>query len=217
MVVIIMSENDYRKLRLKQTELFVAQQIFNELDRSQNTDLYIKQLPLCNIGNEAYNFQDFHYQNTGLQQLVKQNLIQVLNPNQHLKTGIHIHIVDISRFKSFYVNLFESIPSTGHGARIIYCTRTGRGKMNGKPFKLNRGSRNRKIFEHLVKRPNQYLTKKKLWIVAGEKGKFVEDKDKVIEFNTIITTLREALSDISPKHLRLKKTIILDAEVTLTD
>jgi hypothetical protein len=55
-------------------------------------------------------------------------------------------------------------------------------------------------------------------VVAGEKGKFTEDDmDKVQVFNTIITTLREALKNVSPEHLRLKKKVILDAEVTLTD
>jgi hypothetical protein len=212
-----MIDLDYQELRLKQTELFVAKQIFDELSRSHKPDLYIEQLPLHNIGDEAFTFRDFHYQNTGINRLVDRELITILNPNEHLKIGIHVHIVDVSVFKRFYTDLSESIPSTGHGARIIYSTRTGKGKINGKPFKLNRGSRNRKVFEFLAKRPNQYLTKNKLWVIAGEKGKFDEDEiDDVNVFNTIITTLREALSGISPSHLRLKKRVILDAEVTLT-
>lgn len=212
-----MRDPDYKELKLKQTELFVAQQIFNELGRTNKPELYIEQLPLQSISNENYSFRDFHYQNAGLRRLVEQNLIEILNPNDLIKIGIHIRVVDVLVFKTFYTELFESIPANGHGARIIYSTKTGRGKMNGTTFKLNRNSRNRKVFEYLVKRPNQYLTKSKLWVVAGEKGKFVDDTDGVIEFNTIITTLREALADISPKHLRLKKTVILDAEVTLTD
>ena len=213
-----MSDPDFQELRLKQTELFVARQIFDELSQSQKPDLYIEQLPLRNIGDDGYTFRDFHYQNVGLQRLVEQNLVQILNPNEHLKIGIHIHVVNVLAFKAFYKDLFDSIPSTGHGARIIYSTRTGRGKVNGKPFKLNRSSRNRQVFEYLAKRPNQYLTKNKLWVIAGERGKFVEDDtDKVNIFNTIITALREALKNIGPEHLRLKKTVILDAEVTLTD
>ncbi len=211
-----MSDPDYQELRLKQTELFVAKQIFDELKRSHKPDLYIDQSPLSTIDDEVYTFRDFHYQNKGISRLVDRGLITILNPNEHLKIGIHVHIVDVPTFKVFYTELFESIPSTGHGARIIYSTKTGRGKMNGKPFKLNRGSRNRQVFEFLAKRPNQYLTKKKLWQVAGEQGKYVDDKDGVIEFNYIITALRDALSGIGPKHLRLKNTVILDAEVTLT-
>lgn len=212
-----MSAPDYQELRLKQTELFVAKQIFDELNRTRKPDLYIEQLPLHNIGDEAFTFRDFHYQNTGLNRLVDKELIKILNPNEHLKIGVQVHIVDITVFKRFYSDLSESIPATGHGARIIYSTKTGRGKMNGKPFKLNRGSRNRHVFEYLAKRPNQYLTKNKLWVVAGEKGKFDKDDiDDVNVFNTIITTLREALTGISPNHLRLKKRVILDAEVTLT-
>lgn len=213
----VMRDTSYQELKLRQSELFVAQQIFDELGRTSKPDLFIKQLPLHNVGDEGFTFRDFHYQNTGLQRLEKQGLVQILNPNNPLKIGIHIHIADISVFKDFYIELFESIPATGHGARIIYSTKTGKGKMNGKHFKLNRGSRNRQVFQYLVKHPNKYHSKNQLWKIAGEKGKFVEDQDGVIEFNTIITTLREALADISPKHLRLKKTVILDAEVTLTD
>lgn len=213
----VMRDTNFQELKLKQSELFVAQQIFDELGRISKPDLYIEQLPLHNVGDKNYTFRDFHYQNAGLQRLVKQGLIQILNPNNPLKIGIHIYIVDIPLFKAFYTELFESIPAIRHGARIIYSTKTGRGKMNGKPFKLNRGSRNRQVFQYLVKHPNKYHSKKQLWKIAGEKGRFVEDQDGVIEFNTIITTLREALADISSKHLRLKKMVILDAEVTLTD
>lgn len=213
-----MSDPDYLELKLKQTELFVARQIFDELNRSHKPDLYIQQLPLSNIGDDDYSFRDFHYQSTGLQRLVDKELIQILNPNDYLKIGIRIHIVDVPTFKTFYTELFESIPSTGKSARIIYSTKTGRGKVNGNSFKLNRRSRNRKVFEYLVKRPNQRLTKNKLWQIAGEKGKFDEvEPDHIIIFNNIIQALREALKNISPKHLRLKKTIFLDAEVTLTD
>ena len=213
-----MSDPDYLELKLKQTELFVARQIFDELNRSHKPDLYIKQLPLSNIGDDDYNFRDYHYQRTGLQRLVDKELIQILNPNNHLKIGISIHIVDVPSFKTFYTELFESIPSAGKSARIVYSTKTGRGKVNGNSFKLNRRSRNRKVFEYLVKRPNQSLTKNKLWQIAGEKGKFDEvEPDHIIIFNDIIQALREALKNISPKHLRLKKKVILDAEVTLTD
>lgn len=213
-----MSDPDYLELKLKQTELFVARKIFDELNQSRKPDLYIQQPPLSNIGDGDYNFRDFHYQTTGLQRLVDKKLIQILNPNDYLKIGISIHIVDVPTFKTFYTELFESIPSTGHGARIIYCKRTGKGKVNGNTFKLNRRSKNRKVFEYLVKRPNQYITKNKLWATAGEKGKFDEQStDHVIIFNDIIKAQREALKNISPKQLRLKTTVILDAEVTLTD
>lgn len=213
-----MSDPDYLELKLKQTELFVARQIIDELNRSHKPDLYIQQQPLSNIADGDYNFRDFHYQSTGLDRLVSKKLIQIRNPNDHLKIGISVYVVDVPTFKAFYIELFESIPSTGHGARVIYSTKTGRGKVNGKAFRLNRRSRNRKVFEYLVKRPNQYVTKNKLWIIAGEKGKYGEQKeDDVNIFNDIIQSLREALKNISPKQLRLKKTVILDAEVTLTD
>lgn len=212
-----MRDPNYPELKLKQAELFVAQQIFDELSRSHEPNLYIQQLPLHNVGDDGFKFRDYNYQSTGLKRLVEQGLIQVLNPNELLKIDIHIQIVDVPTFKAFYNELFESIPLTGHGARIIYSTKTGRGKMNGEPFKLNRGSRNRKIFEFLAKHPNRYFTKSKLWVVAGEKGKYIDDKDGVIEFNYIITALRDAVSSIGPEHLRLKETVILDAEVSLTD
>jgi hypothetical protein len=217
-----MSDPDHLELKLKQTELFAARQILDELNQSNKPNLYIQQLPLSNIGDGDHNFRDFHYQRTGLQRLVDKKLIQILNPNDHLKIGISIHIVDVPTFRAFYTELFESIPSTGHGARIIYCKRTGKGKVNGNIFRLNRlgnnRSKNRKVFEYLVKHPNQYVTKNKLWVIAGEKGKFDEQStDHVIIFNDIIKAQREALKNISPKQLRLKTTVILDAEVTLTD
>lgn len=213
-----MSDPDYLELKLKQTELFVARQIFDELNQSHKPDLFIQQQPLSNIADGDYNFRDFHYQSTGLDRLVGKKLIQIRNPNDHLKIGISVHVVDVPTFKTFYIELFESIPSTGHGARVIYSTKTGRGKVNGKSFRLNRRSKNRKVFEYLVKRPNQYVTKNKLWVIAGEKGKFDErSTDHVNIFNDIIQAQREALKNISPKQLRLKKTVILDAEVTLTD
>lgn len=217
-----MSDPDYLELKLKQTELFVARQIFDELNRSHKPDLYIQQLPLSNIGDDDYSFRDFHYQSMGLQRLVDKKLIQILNPNDYLKIGISIHIADVPTFKTFYTELFESIPSTGISARIIYSTKTGKGKVNGNAFRLNRRSKsrskNRKVFEYLVKRPNRYVTKNKLWVIAGEKGKFDElDPDHVNIFNDIIQAQREALKNISPKQLRLKKRVFLDAEVTLTD
>jgi hypothetical protein len=211
------NESDHQTLKLKQVELFAAQQIFDELNAKNTADFYIQQQPLNNIGDN-FTLRDFHYQQLGLERLIAKGLISVLNADKHIKIGIHIRVVDISGFKSFYQNLYESIPSSGNGARIIYSTRTGRGKVNGKSFRLNRRSRNRKVFEYLVKRPNQYVTKNKLWIIAGEKGKYGEHKeDDVNIFNDIIQSLREALKNISPKHLRLKTTVILDAEVTLTD
>jgi hypothetical protein len=214
----IVGNLDYQELKLKQTELFVAKQIVNELRGGHNPDFYIEQLPLHNIGDVGFTFRDFHYQNMGLSRLVDKQLIKILNPNEYLKIGIHVHIVDIPTFKVFYTNLSESIPATGHGARIIYSTKTGRGKMNGKPFKLNKKSRNRKVFEYLAKHPNRYHTKNKLWSVAGEKGKFDDSEaDDVNIFNDIITALRGSLSSIGPEHLRLKKRVVLDAEVTLTD
>lgn len=213
-----MSAIDYRQLKLKQTELFVARQVLDELSQRREPDLYIEPLPLHNIGDPDYTFQDFHYQRMGLESLVAKNLIKIINENETLKIGIHVHVVDVPAFRAFYTDLFESIPATGYGARIVYSTKTGRGKMNGKPFRLNRNGRNRKIFGYLAKHPNKHHTKQKLWVVAGEKGKFDEnDTASVIVFNTIITTLREALKNIDPEHLRLKKMVILDAEVTLTD
>ncbi|QQS19103.1 hypothetical protein IPL68_03625 [Candidatus Saccharibacteria bacterium] len=63
-----------------------------------------------------------------------------------------------------------------------------------------------------VKRPNQYVTKNKLWIIAGEKGKFDEhETDDVYIFNDIIQALvgEAGFKNISPKHLRLKKRLSL--------
>ena len=212
------NDNDHNELRLKQMELFVAQQIFDELNARKSTEFYIQQQPLNSIGDEDFTLRDYNYQRLGLERLVAKKLIRVLNADELIKIGIHISVIDVSEFKSFYQNLFESVPSAGNGARIIYSTRTGRGKVNGNVFRLNRRSRNRKVFEYLVKRPNQYVSKNKLWVIAGEKGKFDEEEaDNVIIFNDIIQSLREALKNISPKQLRLKKRVILDAEVTLTD
>ena len=212
------NEGDEQELKLKQMELFVARQIFDELNARNSTEFYIQQQPLSTIGDDDFTSRDFNYQHLGLERLTGKKLIRVLNADELIKIGIHIRVVDASGFKSFYRNLYESIPSAGNGARIVYSTKTGRGKVNGNFFKLNRRSRNRKVFEYLVKRPNQYVTKNKLWIIAGEKGKFDEhETDDIYIFNDIIQALREALKNISPKHLRLKKKIILDAEVTLTD
>jgi hypothetical protein len=212
------SESDYQELQLQQTELFVARQIFDELSARNSNEFYLEQQPLSIIGDENFTLRGYSYQQMGLQRLVTKKLIRVLNADEHIKIGIHIHVDDVAAFKIFYQNLFESIPSSGNCARIVYSTKTGRGKVNGNAFKLNRRSRNRKVFEYLIKRPNQYLTKNKLWQIAGEKGKFDElEPDHIIIFNDIIQALREAVKNISPKHLRLKKTIYLDAEVTLTD
>lgn len=212
------NESDDGELKLKQMELFVARQIFDELNPTNSTELYIKQQPLSNIGDDDFTLLDYSYQQMGLERLAAKKLIQVLNADELIKIGIHIRVIDLTGFKIFYQNLFESIPSAGKSARIVYSTKTGRGKVNGNSFRLNRRSRNRKVFEYLVKRPNQYLTKNKLWQIAGEKVKFDElEADHVNIFNDIIQALREALKNVSPKHLRLKKTVILVAEVTLTD
>ncbi|MCA9323526.1 hypothetical protein KC992_00300 [Candidatus Saccharibacteria bacterium] len=212
------NDNDHNELRLKQMELFAARQMFDELNARKSAEFYIQQQPLSSIDDDDFTLRDYNYQRLGLELLVAKKLIRVLNADELIKTGIHISVVDVLGFKSFYQNLYESIPSTGNGARIIYSTRTGRGKVNGNIFRLNRRSRNRKVFEYLAKRPNQYVSKNKLWVIAGEKGKFdAEEADNVIIFNDIIQSLREALKNISPKQLRLKKRVILDAEVTLTD
>ena len=212
------NESDDGELKLKQIELFVARQIFDELNARNSTKFYIQQKSLSSIGADDFTLRDFNYQRLGLERLVGKHFIQVLNANELIKIGIHIHVVDILEFKAFYQNLYESVPSAGNGARIIYSIRTGRGKVNGNTFRLNRRSKNRKVFEYLVKHPNQYVTKNKLWVIAGEKGKFDDQStDDVIIFNDIIKAQREALKNISPKQLRLKKTVILNAEVTLTD
>lgn len=96
-----MSNPDYQELKLKQVELFVARQIFDELNRSHKPDLYIDQLPLHNIGDKGFTFRDFHYQNMGLSRLVDKKLIKILNPNEHLKIGIHVHIVDVTEFTRY--------------------------------------------------------------------------------------------------------------------
>lgn len=209
---------DYKELRLMQAELSVSRQIIGELEKTRKQDVYIRDTDRGNreIDDPSIT-QEYAVRDVGLQRLVKKGFIQILNEGELIRIGIHVHITDIESFKSFYTNLSESIPSAGNGARIVYSTKTGRGKLNGKPFKLNRKSRNRKVFEYLARRPNKYVSKSQLWVVAGEKGKYSGDGDSVIIFNTIITTLREALNDLSPKYLRLKKTVILDAEVTLTD
>lgn len=213
-----MSESDIQELRLKQTELFVAQQIVDVLGRSDKQELYIKQIPLNNLSEGETTFRDYNYQQTGLTRLVEKGLIQILNADELITLGIHIHIVNVATFRTFYTNLFESIPANSYSARIVYARKNGTGKVNGIPFKFNSGSRNRKVFGYIAKYPNKRLSKEKLWVVAGEKGKFTEsDPDKVQEFNYIITSLRAGLKNISPEHLRLKKTVILDAEVTLTD
>lgn len=212
-----MREFDYKNLRLQQLELQVAKEILAELGNTKNSDVYIKQAPLSGGIGDIKSMDGIIHQQTGLERLEAKGLIQVLNRDELLKPGIHVHITDRAAFNSFYTELFESIPSTGMVARIVYSTKTGRGKINGEPFKINRGSRNRKVFEYLVKRPKTYVTKEKLWQIAGEKGRFIATDDNVIIFNTIITTLRGALKNISPEYLRLKKRVILYAEVTLTE
>mgnify|MGYP001298756609 CR=1 FL=1 len=214
-----MTDDKYQELRLKQVELKAAQQIIDELNGKDAKSVYIKQAELASITNPStkVGFYGLIQQELGLQTLEAKGLIQVLNRDDLLRPGIHVGITEAEKFKAHYLQLFESIPVNATNARIVYSTRTGIGKINGKPFRLNKKSRNRKLFEYLIKNPRKYLSKKRLWIVAGEKKPFVETPDKVIEFNTIVTTLRAALGNISPEYLRLKKTIILYAEVTLTD
>ncbi len=212
-------QSDYQELRLKQAELAVSKQIISELKNTRKQDVYIRDTDRGDRDIDDPSItQEYAVRDVGLQRLVKKGLIQILNEGELIRIGIHIRITDMESFRSFYTDLFESIPSAGNGARIVYSTKTGRGKLNGKPFKLNRKSRNRKVFEYLAKRPNKYISKDKLWVVAGEKGKYSEDSSYSTEvFNTIITTLRESVSNISNKHLRLKGRVILDAEVTLTE
>lgn len=208
---------NYQELRLQQLELSAAKDILAESRNGVRSEVYIEQAPLLGEVGEIRSMQNILHQQTGLQRLEDKGLIQVLNRDQVLSIGIHVRILGMVEFIDFYTELFESIPSVGVDARIVYSTRTGRGRINGEPFKLNRGSRNRKVFEYLVKRPKTYITKEKLWKIAGEKGRFIADNDGIIEFNTIITTLRGALKNIGSEHLRLKKRVILYAEVTLTE
>lgn len=213
--MVVMSEQEISELRLKQAELIVLKQILTGYEQAKKTDLYLEPDPLKSILDKSFTTQNAISQQVGLERLEKKGLIRLVDSNS--LRGIHIYIVAPGLLKKLYADLYESIPSSGTIARIIYSTKTGRGKINGKPFKLNRG-RNRKVFHYLAKRPKKYITKEKLWVVANEKGKFDEnDPDNVIQFNTVITTLREALKHISPEHLRLKKRVILYAEVTLTD
>lgn len=217
-----MREWDYQELRSKQAELAALGQILDEYKAAKSTDLYIKHAAMTerdNGGTGGVEFMswDFIRQQNGLKRLEEKGLIRVVE--ESTPHGIHLAIItQPSLLKDMYEELHESVPALGSAARIIYSTKTGRGKMNGVPFHLYRDTRNRKIFHYLVKRPKTHISKQKLWQIAGEKTKFNEnDADMVIQFNTIITTLRQALKNVSPEYLRLKTTIFLDADVTLTE
>lgn len=206
---------EYLDLRQKQAELFVLKQILAAFSADKKPDLYIEPGSLEPTLGSHVPTQNLISQHQALKRLEEKGLLQVIDPSTFL--GIHLLILDLGSIKELYGILLTSIPATGNSARIIYSRKTGVGMANGIRFKLNRGSRNRKIFDYLAENPNRYLDKRTIWKKAGEKGTFVNDPDGVIEFNTIITTLRESLKNIGPEHLRLKGTVILDADITLTD
>lgn len=217
-----MREWNYQELRSKQAELAALGQILDEYKAAKNTDLYIKHADMTERGNGGvgdveFVSWDFIRQQSGLESLEAKGLIRVIEESS--PHGIHLTIlVKPSLLKNMYEELHESIPTLGSAARITYSAKSGKGKMNGVPFHLYRGTRNRKVFEYLVKHPKEELSKQKLWQIAGEKGRFIEsDPDMIIQFNTIITTLRQALKNVSPEYLRLKTKVFLDADVTLTD
>ena len=217
-----MREWDYQELRSKQAELAALGQILDEYKAVKNTDLYIQHADMTErdrgaTGEFEFMSWDFIRQQSGLKRLEENGLIRIVE--ESTLHGIHLAIItQPSLLKDMYEKLHESVPALGNAARIIYSTKTGRGKMNGVPFHLYRDTRNRKVFHYLVKRPKTHISKQKLWQIAGEKNKFNEnDADMVIQFNTIITTLRQALKNVSPEYLRLKTTVFLDADVTLTE
>jgi hypothetical protein len=216
-----MREWDYQELRSQQAELAALGQILDEYKAVKKPDLYIKHAEMtehdtAGLGDFAFVSWDFIRQQSGLKSLEEKGIIRIVEESS--LQGIHLTVIQPSLLEDLYEKLHESIPALGSAARIIYSTKTGRGKMNGIPFQLYRNTRNRKVFEYLIKHPKKELSKQKLWQIAGEKGKFAEnDADMTIQFNTIITTLRQALKNVSPEYLRLKTEVFLDADVTLTD
>ena len=211
-----MADKDYRQLRTKQAELFILNQILNEYNNTKSKELYI--MPITSdIGQRNWGGlqNSFISQHLGLERIEEKGLIKIIDWTT--LQGIQVSILQHTALQKLHDELYITIPPTGTGARIVYSTKTGRGTMNGVSFKLNRGSRNRKVFQFLAKHPNEDFTKRKIWVIAGEKGKFPEGNGEYEKFNTIITTLREAVANISPEYLKLNKTVRLHANVSLTD
>lgn len=210
-----MIEFDPEYLRISRQELTVLEKILAEVRKTRKNDIYLDEKPPQ--GDDIFAISKIIAQRDIIKLLEDKGLIKATNLDNPIKIGLHIIIPDIVKLKGYYQNLFESIPLYADHVRIVYSTKTGRGKINGEDFKLNRNSKNRKIFEFLVKNPNIRISKKMIWKKANERGAYEGTSDQVIIFNSIITALRQALCNIKPNYLKLKENVTLYAEVELTD
>lgn len=125
----------------------------------------------------------------------------------------------LSDFKEYCKALSTAYVRTMHGdgepAVLSYNQFSGLGSINGTPIRV-RGT-NKKIFTLLSNNVNRPLDKGLVWRTAGHRGKPTSKNDVVI-FNTYITNLRRSLGGISPKQLRLEKSLVeLWAVQSLTD
>lgn len=209
------SELNTIELRLLQEELSVVKQIVDEYRITKRNLVYIKTEDLIDIQKDKSAGIGFVRQSNALERLRKKGFISDGDYSGALR-GIEIKIINPRNLIAHYKNQYESIPSEGTGARIIYCTRTGKGKINGVPFKLNKRSYNRRILGYLVKHPNENISKQKIWNIAKKRGNFKDDTQyNNIELNDTIKKLRLALDQMNSKHLTTNKRVRLHAEVTL--
>lgn len=148
-----------------------------------------------------------------LKELEDKNLIRLLplDGSNHFQVSMYdhdklAHLCRRARFKAMHED--------GEPAEIVYNPASGRGKLNGTPFRLK--GRNKKIFTVLFNNPNIEIDKGKVWRAAGRRGNPQDNNDTII-LNSYLTNLRRALGGVSPKQLRLRKTVKLWIIENLTD
>lgn len=148
-----------------------------------------------------------------LKKLDQEKIITLITPV--VKDYFEIAVYDNQKlYKRLLMAKLRTMHDDGEPAFITYSSHSGKGTLNGKPFRLK--GKNKQIFTMLVNNVNKPLDKGKVWRAGGRKGK-PKYNDETITLNSYITNLRRALGGISPTQLRQKKTVELWAYVNLTD
>lgn len=127
--------------------------------------------------------------------------------NNHDGT-VTVYAVDRDRLDDLEMGLHpEIIP-----AKVSYSPATNLVVFNGRRKQMQTG-KNLKIFQYLVERPNERISKTEIWRLIGNRTSL---KGATAEFSRVIANVRTSVG-ATREEIKLEGTVTLHAQVTLID